>query len=110
VSQNTLVIDLQDSGDYQRLLSGDPQTNGMRAGRVLLQPGKSVGQHSTKKQEELLVFLSGQGNMLIGEVGKTQSFPVCKGKVSYIPPQTLHDIQNSGTEPLVYIFCVCPIE
>ena len=108
MSQNTVVIDLDDSGDYQRLLSGSPQTCGMRAGRVYLPAGKSVGQHSTKNQEEMLVFLSGEGLMLIGPEGK-EKFPIGKGKVSYIPPDTLHDIQNTGNEPLIYIFCVCPV-
>ncbi len=30
------------------------------------------------------------------------------GETAYIPPQTAHDILNTGTEPLVYVFCVAP--
>jgi mannose-6-phosphate isomerase-like protein (cupin superfamily) len=105
-SEKVLVINLNDSADYQKLLDGEPQTQGMRAGRVYLCPGKTCGQHTTGANEEVLVFISGQGELLIGE---NDSFPVGKGKVSYIPPNTVHDVKNTGTEPLVYIYCVAPI-
>ena len=104
-SEKVLVVDLNNNPEYQRLLAGEPQSCGMRSGRVYLQPGESCGQHSTKHNEELLVFLSGQGLMLIG--GK-DSFEVGKGKVCYIPPNTIHDIKNTGSVPLTYIYCVAP--
>jgi mannose-6-phosphate isomerase-like protein (cupin superfamily) len=105
-AERVLVIDLQDSFDYQKLLDGEPQTWGMRAGRVFLQPGQSCGQHSTKQHEEVLVFLSGKGSLLIDE---KDNLAVGQGKVSYIPPSTVHDVKNTGTEPLVYIYCVAPV-
>jgi mannose-6-phosphate isomerase-like protein (cupin superfamily) len=90
------TTDLNDRPEYQRLLEGKPQTLGMRSGRVHLEPGQACGQHSTKNQEELLVFLTGQGELLIG-------------KVAYIPPETLHDVRNTGAEPLTYVYCVAPV-
>jgi mannose-6-phosphate isomerase-like protein (cupin superfamily) len=105
VSQRPFVRNLEDPCDYHPLLIGRPETAGMRSGRVRLAPGKSVGQHSTHAHEELLVFLSGSGIALIGEETR---LPVGVGKVAYIPPQTQHDIVNTGTEPLVYVFCVAP--
>jgi len=104
-SERVLVIDLGKNPGYQRLLKGEPQTCGMRSGRVYLQPGTNCGQHSTKDHEELLVFLSGQGLMLIGD---QDSFQVGEGKVCYIPPNTVHDIKNTGSKPLIYIYCVAP--
>ena len=104
-SQQPFVTNLEDPCDYRVLLTGRPQTSGMRSGRVRLVPGKSVGQHSTHAHEELLVFLSGSGIALIGESTRLQ---VGAGKAAYIPPQTPHDIVNTGTEPLVYVFCVAP--
>lgn len=106
VSQKPLVMDLNDKADYQRLLAGRPQTCGMRSGRVYLDPGKACGQHSTKDREELLVFLSGCGLAQLGEV--PEELAVGPGKVLYIPPETIHDIRNTGSEPLVYIYCVAP--
>jgi mannose-6-phosphate isomerase-like protein (cupin superfamily) len=87
------------------LLTGKPQTWGMRSGRVRLAPGKSIGRHDTRGNEELLVFLSGSGVAQIGEGTRLQ---VGVGQVAYIPPQTAHDIVNTGTEPLLYVFCVAP--
>jgi mannose-6-phosphate isomerase-like protein (cupin superfamily) len=104
-SHRVLVIDLNDSREYQRLLDGDPQTCGMRSGRVYLDPGQSCGQHSTENHEELLVFLIGQGELLIDE---KDSFQIGQGKVAYIPPKTVHDVKNSGADPLVYVYCVVP--
>jgi mannose-6-phosphate isomerase-like protein (cupin superfamily) len=105
-SQNVLVIDLDDKPENQRLLAGTPQTHGMRSGRVYLSPGQACGLHSTKDREELLVFLDGEGELIIGQ---DKSYQVGKGKVCYIPPQTDHDVKNTGSEPLVYVYGVAPV-
>lgn len=104
--EKTLTIELNDKTEYQRLLDGKTQTRGMRSGRVYINPGESCGRHSTDQHEEVLVFLSGRGLLLIGE--EEESFQIGEGKISYIPPNTLHNVQNTGTEPLIYIFCVAP--
>jgi mannose-6-phosphate isomerase-like protein (cupin superfamily) len=106
-SGKVLVIDLADVPEYQPLLTGMPQTSGMRSGRVYLKPGEECGQHSTKAHEETLVFLSGKGTALIGE--KEDSFEIGQGKICYIPPNTLHNIKNTSDLPLVYIYCVAPV-
>ncbi|MFQ6034537.1 MAG: cupin domain-containing protein [Sedimentisphaerales bacterium] len=103
-----LVMDLNDTPEYQQLLEGKPQTCGMRSGRVYLQPGQSIGPHSTEVHEELLVFLCGKGTALIGP--EQTAFEIGQGKVCYIPPYTIHNMKNTGTEPLVYIYCVAPIK
>ena len=99
------TVDLNNKPEYQRLLAGTPQTHGMRSGRVFLAGGQSCGAHSTKQNEELLVFLAGIGQLMIGE---RETLQVGQGKVSYIPPNTEHDVKNSGSEPLIYIYCVAP--
>jgi mannose-6-phosphate isomerase-like protein (cupin superfamily) len=101
------TVDLNDKPEYQRLLEGQPQTLGMRAGRVHLEPGQACGQHSTKNHEELLIFLAGAGELLIGGGDR---LAVGVGKVAYIPPETLHDVSNTGREPLVYVYCVAPTQ
>jgi mannose-6-phosphate isomerase-like protein (cupin superfamily) len=108
MGQDIRVIDLKDNDEYQGLLSGRPQTCGMRSGKVYLQPGKECGQHSTKAHEEMLVFLSGKGAALIGEEGT--AFEVGQGRVCYIPPHTIHNITNTGAGALVYIYCVTPVQ
>lgn len=106
-SERVLVVHLNDNPEYQRLLEGEPQTCGMRSGRVFLPPGQACGRHSTETYEELLVFLSGQGLLLIGEERRLE---VGEGKVAYIPPDTVHNVENMGAEPLAYIYCVAPAE
>ncbi|MCL5280816.1 MAG: cupin domain-containing protein [Planctomycetes bacterium] len=122
-AQGAFTVDLNSKPEYQRLLEGKPQTLGMRSGRVHLLPGQACGQHSTKNHEELLVFLAGQGELQIGgpdpKIGRTAALgtegapgarhAVGVGKVAYIPPETLHDVSNTGREPLIYIYCVAPV-
>lgn len=102
-TKQVLVVDLNQSPQFQRLLTGPPQTYGMKSGRVYLKVGEDCGQHSTEQREEMLVFLSGQGLLLIGEKDRLQ---VGEGKVSYIPPNTVHNVKNTGSKPLVYIYCL----
>ena len=104
-SEKVLIRDLNKEPEYQRLLAGKPETCGMRSGRVYLEAGKDCGEHSTKDHEELLVFLTGEGELQIGDSGR---FAVGAGRVAYIPPQTVHNVRNPGTEPLAYIYCVAP--
>lgn len=97
------VIEIADNTEYQSLLK-PPKTNNLHAGRVYLKPGRDCGQHTTGTNEEMLVFLSGEGQAIID--GKTS--PVGAGKIAYIPPQTPHNIINNSNKPLIYIFCVAP--
>ena len=101
-TKKPFFIELNDASEYQRLLPGAPATYGMKSGRVYLEPGAECGQHSTKENEEQLVFLEGEGSATIAE----ETMPVGKGKIVYIPPETVHNIKNTGGEPLIYIFCV----
>jgi len=105
-SQKAFALELDNNPEYQRLLEGTPQTCGMRSGRVYLEAGKSCGQHSTKDHEELLVFLAGEG---VVHIGDDVDLKVGLAKVAYIPPRTLHDVENTGSEPLAYIYCVAPV-
>jgi len=97
------VVELNEKPQYQRLMQ-TPQTLGLKAGRVYLEPGAECGVHSTEEKEELLVFLAGRGQAIVG----CDKLDVGGGKVCYIPPRTEHNIINTGRQPLVYVFCVAP--
>lgn len=101
-----LIVALGNNNKYQPLLQGKPQTKGMKAGRMFLLPGQACGEHSTNSNEELLVFLAGKGEVVIGE---NNLFQVDVGKICYIPPETIHNVRNTEDEPLVYVYCVTPI-
>ena len=73
----------------------------MRNGFVRLSPGQSVGWHTTGHNEESLVILHGAGKASVeGEAGLDFSAP----RTVYIPPETKHNVTNTGTEPLEYQF------
>jgi mannose-6-phosphate isomerase-like protein (cupin superfamily) len=107
VPQKPIVLTLKNDGQYQPLLEGVPQTCGMRAGRVYLEPGGQCGEHTTGGHEETLVFLAGRG---LAYIQNHQPLEVEKNLICYIPPYTRHNIENTGDEPLVYIYCVAPIQ
>lgn len=85
------------------LLSGPPETVTMKSGYVVLEPGRSVGRHSTEHHEEMLVVLEGQGEMLFHDGSKLK---IEGGRALYCPPETEHDVVNTGTGDLRYVYVV----
>jgi len=75
----------------------------MRSGLVVLAPGKSVGKHSTEQNEELLVVFEGQGEMTFKDGSK---LPVKANSAIYCPPQTEHNVTNTGSGNLRYVYVV----
>jgi mannose-6-phosphate isomerase-like protein (cupin superfamily) len=76
----------------------------MRAGLVVLAPGRSVGRHSTHKNEEIVIVLEGRGEMRF--FSGHPPVPLEPGLAAYGPPNTEHDVMNSGDVPLRYVFVV----
>lgn len=89
--------------EYTRVLGGPPATVTMRSGYVVLAPGASVGKHGTGGYEEAVVVLEGEGRMVTTQ-GDTLS--LTKWSVAYCPPQTEHDVTNTGSAPLRYVYLV----
>jgi len=108
MNQEVLIVDIDASLEYQRLLEFPGQTHSLKASKVCLAAGQFVGRHSTGKNEEILIFLSGKGRCLIGDDKK--AFEVSAGQIAYIRPDTIHDIENSSAEPLVYVFATTPTD
>lgn len=89
--------------DYQRILDGPPGSVTMRSGLVQLSPWASVGAHSTEGYEELVVVLEGQGEM---RVTGQSSLAIGKGVIVYCPPETEHNVVNTGDGVLRYVYVV----
>lgn len=85
------------------LLGGPPETVTMKSGLVTLPPGQSVGKHSTASHEEMLVILEGKGEMKFED---GTSLPVDPDHILYCPPQTAHDVTNTGAGVLRYVYIV----
>lgn len=56
--------------------------------------------------EELLIVLEGEGQMIFSD-GST--LPVKSNTALYCPPRTEHDVKNTGTVPLRYIYVAAEV-
>ena len=101
----TLPLDCP--GGYCALLQGAPQTSGMRSGLVRLKPGESIGEHTTGKNEESLVVLHGQGE---ARIEGHPAIPFRAPALVYVPTASRHNVENTGTELLEYVYVVAPTQ
>lgn len=102
---HSLVLPLVCQQGDCAMLKGVPVTTGMRSGYVRLQPGETVGWHTTGKNEEVLVVLQGEGEAMIeGQSGQ----PFQARALVYIPPAARHNVKNTGKELLEYVYVVAP--
>ncbi len=98
------VIHLDAAGtDYLPVLGGHPESVSMRSGLVILSPGSSVGVHNTGDHEELIIVFEGQGDL---QISGQDSLAISAGVAAYCPPDTEHDVVNTGASPLRYIYVV----
>lgn len=98
------VVELDSGGkDYLQVLGGPPESVTMKSGLVVLAPNKSVGKHSTGQHEELLVVLEGQGEMSFKDGSRLD---VKANHALYCPPETEHNVTNTGRNVLRYVYIV----
>ena len=96
------LVKLQlDSAAYQSVFNGFPETVSIHSGLVTLKPGETVGHHNTEGYEEMIIIFSGEGQMIFTD-GKI--FNLKYGDIAYCPPHTEHDLKNSGTSLLKYLY------
>jgi mannose-6-phosphate isomerase-like protein (cupin superfamily) len=98
------VVNLDSRGkDHLQVLGGPPESVTMKSGLVVLAPNKSVGKHSTGQHEELLVVLEGQGEVSFKDGSKLE---VKANHALYCPPETEHNVTNTGRSVLRYVYIV----
>jgi mannose-6-phosphate isomerase-like protein (cupin superfamily) len=85
------------------VLGGPPETVTMRSGSIVLLPSKNVGRHTTGNNEEVLVVFSGSGEMRMADGTILNLKPYA---ILYCPPDMEHDVFNTGSEPLRYVYVV----
>jgi quercetin dioxygenase-like cupin family protein len=107
LGKKPLAIALECPGGDCPLLKGAPQTAGMRGGNVRLKPGASVGWHSTQQQEEVLVILRGAG---AANIEGQPDLALSEHQLAYIPPQTKHNVTNTGAQEMEYVWIVAPAQ
>ncbi len=108
VKPTAMSVELDRSGTAGRtILGGPPETVAMRSGSVVLLPSKAVGRHNTDDYEEAIVVLAGTGEMRIANGPVLTLKPYV---VAYCPPGTEHDVINTGSEPLRYVYVVAKVQ
>ena len=79
-----------------------PKSKVLKSGRVILLPGESVGKHTTKKREELIIVLNGIATI----VKNKERFHLKAGEINYIKENVPHNIINNSNQKLEYIYIV----
>lgn len=70
---------------------------GLTLGEVIVLPGQGHGRHNHPGSEEILYFLSGEGEQIIDD---GEPFPVRAGDTVYIATGVFHSTMNTGWEPM----------
>jgi mannose-6-phosphate isomerase-like protein (cupin superfamily) len=78
-----------------------PFLENLMVSMTILHPGKETGGHSHKEEEEVYIFLEGEGEMRLGE----ERFSVGEGDVVLIPENHFHKVFNTGGVDLKFL-CV----
>ena len=66
--------------------------------RVVLHPHKKTKGHLHKGQDEVYIFLFGQGYMVVGN----ETFSVRNGDIILVPDGSFHQVVNGGDTDLVW--------
>ncbi|MFO8035739.1 MAG: cupin domain-containing protein [Anaerolineales bacterium] len=100
----TKTIKLDTEGEsYKNLLREGVTSHVLHSGLVELTPGNDVGEHSSKDCEELIVPLSGEGQMVLKTGNRVDVTPE---NAIYCPPWTVHNVINTGETTLRYVYIV----
>ncbi len=86
---------------FLRLFGESSKPYGLASGFVVLKPKEAVGLHNTRNREEALIILQGQAQI---SYGKNSRIKVKENSFVYIPPQTDHDLKNTGKGILKYVY------
>jgi quercetin dioxygenase-like cupin family protein len=78
----------------------DSQSSQIHSGYVVLEPGKEVGEHSTRDAEELIVVFEGKG-VVVSERGNEKIEAPC---IVLVPAHTVHNVRNTSKALLKYAY------
>jgi len=92
---------LESTQRFTRLLGDSSKIKGLRSGLVILKPRESIGEHKTEKKEEVIVILKGSAVIYFG---KSKKIKASQNTFVYIPPEILHNVKNTGSKILRYIY------
>jgi len=97
---------LKGSQRFLRLLGDSNKSKGLKAGLVTLKPKESIGEHKTENKEEVLIILKGSATVYYGQGNKIKAH---QNSFVFIPPKTLHNVENVGSQILQYLYVTTQI-
>lgn len=77
----------------------------MTVGMAVLEPGKGHGRHNHPDADEVLFFISGEGEQMLDD---QPPVPIRPGASIYIPRGVYHSTLNTGWEPLRFVVVYAP--
>ena len=96
-----ICMQLKGRQRFLRLLGDSSKAIGLRSGLVTLKPQELIGEHKTENKEEVIIILKGSATVYYGK-GKKIRAP--QNTFVYIPPETTHNVKNSGSKILQYVY------
>lgn len=87
--------------DRVDLATTEFEADGFGTGRKVLEPGGTTERHSTGGMRELIFCLEGTVAL---QLGTAAPVTLGAGQMSYIPPETEHELRNPGAGPATYLF------
>lgn len=91
---------------FLRLLGDSAKVKGLRSGLVTLMPKELIGEHKTENKEEALIILKGSATVYFG---KNKKLKAPENSFVFIPPETLHNVKNSGSKILQYVYVTAQV-
>lgn len=93
-----LAVEPQPYADYRRMF----ETARLNATHVRIHPGETVPKHVHADEDQVYYVVTGTGFVILNG----ERTDVSTGSSVLIPIGTEHEITNSGSEPLDYVFFV----
>jgi oxalate decarboxylase/phosphoglucose isomerase-like protein (cupin superfamily) len=102
VTPNDVETQLFDWGSIKWMSEARVTGAGRAAGGVvILDPGKGHARHNHPGSDEILYFISGEGDQMVeDEAGAPQVRHLRAGDMAYIPEGVFHSTVNTTWEPL----------
>ena len=76
--------------------------NKLITSKTILHPGKETGGHNHSGQEEVYIFMKGEGTMIVG----TNTYEVKAGDTILIPDGDFHRVSNTSKHEDLIFVCV----